>query len=155
MDQGFMPFSVEFPLCSTEEVWEGQRVMFGRITLGNFTEEFAAYLDYWSSVEYEAQWKEAVCRIISGASIDALITDMHDLKTAHHLVSWPMYREGNRVFIQNRLLFLNDLGRPSQLEHAIAKLGERKAVNHVDAQISEWSATVNDLEVFIDRLPSR
>ncbi len=150
-----MSFSIEFPVDATEDVREFQRVRVGRITLGYFTEEFEAYLDYWSSVDYEAQWKKAVRRIVSGAGVDALITDMHDLKTAHHLVSWPMYREGNRVFVQNRLLILNDLGRPSQLEHAIAKLGERKTVNDAGAQISEWSVTVHDLEVFINQLPSR
>ncbi len=50
-----MSFSIEFPVDATEDVREFQRVRVGRITLGYFTEEFEAYLDYWSSVDYEAQ----------------------------------------------------------------------------------------------------
>lgn len=145
-------FSIEFPIDATEEIWEGQRVRIGRLTLGDFTEEFTAYLDYWSPAEYEAQWQAAIRRIVSGARTDALITDMHDLSTTHHLVSWPMYREENKVFFQNRLLFLDDFGRPSQLEDLIAHLGERKTVSDDGAKLSEWSVAVSDLEAFLGRL---
>lgn len=144
-----MPFSIQFPPDATEETDENQRFMAGRKTLGDFREEFLAHLDYWTPKQYEAQWRDAVLGIVSGKSVDALITDMHDLRTAHHLVSWPMYREGDRVFVQNRLLFLNDLGRPQQLEDLIPRIGNRRTINDEGAQISEWDVGVSDLLAFL------
>lgn len=146
-----MSFSIRFLPRATEEFWEGQRIKAGRITLGDFSEQFMSFLDYWSPLEYEAQWRCAVQRIVSGACIEALITDMHDLTTAHHLVSWPMYREGSQVFIQNRLLLLKDLGRPLKLDHLFAKLGDRRTLSGDGAKLSEWSVAIRDLEIFLSQ----
>jgi hypothetical protein len=147
-----MPFSIEFPPCSTEEFWEDQRARTGRITLGDFTEDFMALLDYWLPANYEFQWQDAVHKIVGGTPVGALITDMHDLSKAHHLVSWPMYREGDQVFIQNRLLFLNELGRPNTIEGLIERIGERQTKNEDGQRISEWSVSISDLESFLRQL---
>jgi hypothetical protein len=147
-----MAFSIAFPPDTNEEIWEGKRIRMGRITIGGFTEDFMAYLEYWSAPDYEAQWKDAIRRVVSGSAVEALITDMHDLRTAHHLVSWPMYREGARVFVQNRLLLLSNFGRPLQLDQLIGKLGNRQTINKDGQQISEWLVETRDLEIFLDQL---
>jgi hypothetical protein len=66
-----------------------------------------------------------------------------------------MYREESKVFFQNCLLFLDELGRPSQLEDLVAKLAERETVNEDGREISEWSVPVSDLEVFIGRFAQK
>jgi hypothetical protein len=144
-----MPFSIEFPPEAAEEIWEGEKIRMGRITLGDFTEQFMVFLHFWSPIEYEVQWRDAVRRIVSGSQVEALITEMHDLKTARHLVLWPMYREGDQVFVQNRLLFLENLGRPLKLELVIAGMGERQTVNKDVHKISQWSVSIDELQIFL------
>lgn len=133
-------------------MWEGQKIRVGCISIGDFTEEFTSFLDFWTPADYETQWRAEIGRMVSGARVDALITDMHNLGTAHHLVSWPLYREDDLVFVQNRLLFLSDLGRPLHLDQLIGKLGDRSTISEDGATISEWSVGIQDLRDFLARL---
>jgi hypothetical protein len=43
------------------------------------------------------------------------MTSMTDPRTSNFLVYWPMYREGEDVYIQNAIIFLDEIAGPSTL----------------------------------------
>ena len=71
-------------------------------------ERFVARVVFWSAEQYEKQWESALRKIVIGSTPAALITDYVEpnLSSADSLWWWPLYREGDSVYIQNQLRML-------------------------------------------------
>jgi len=136
----------------TEPVSEGRpdvEALYGKIRIGEFQETFIASLFFWSRTQYEQHWRTALERIIAGATQSALITSYAEppanVTGDDYLVWWPLYREGDLVYVHNQLLFFRQLSRPFSVEHPWESIGERETVDDEGAQISEWITSVQSI----------
>ncbi|WP_120497429.1 hypothetical protein [Kiloniella sp. EL199] len=119
----------------------------GTIKIDDFSESIYAPLAYWNVNDYRKQWREACQDLLSGCEKTALITSMKDSDNANFLVTWPMYRAENKVYIQNQILFLDEV---SFDENNISNsISEREAEAEDGEPISEWSVSVEAIESFV------
>jgi len=122
---------------------------YGRITIGSFSEKFESPLCFWKQEQYRKQWDSAITRLASsGSAKTALITAMYDPPTANFLTWWPTYREGAKLFVQNQLLFLDQLATSFDLAKIDEIVRPRRTVNPEGRRISEWSCNFADLIEF-------
>lgn len=127
-------------------------VRFGIITIGSFVERFTVATDYWGVTQYRRHWREAVTRIVQGFGTSALITSMYDPAVANFICWWPMYLMDHTVYFQNHILFLSELDRPFDPNDPFRSVPERARINSDDDKISEWSASLAELESFLNRV---
>ena len=141
-----MPFSIDLLDESTSDIESARS---GLITIGSYVERFVAALDYWDVTTYRCHWQQAVTRIVQGAVTSTLITSMYDPVVANFIYWWPMYRVGQTVQFQNHILFLKELGTPFDPNDPFCFIPERMIINSDGEKISEWSASIADLECFL------
>ena len=124
------------------------------IIIGDFREPIIIPVSYWSEQDYKKQWLGALYEILSSNnSSTALIVSMHDTKmTDSHIVTWPMYREGEIIYIQNRILFLEESTKYFEIGKIKTYIGERETVGEDGHVISEWQVGVEDIQKAVLRL---
>jgi len=127
-------------------------IAMGELKLLNFTEVFRVPLSYWKKDNYEQQWKEGVKRILRGCNRSCLVTSMYNPDVANFIVWWPMYLCGDKVFIQNHLLFMNDLKQPFQEHNLYEHIPAREIYSIEGDKISEWSLDIRDIAMFFDSI---
>jgi hypothetical protein len=120
----------------------------GVLILGEADEYFGSSLYQWSKKDYEAQWRQAVKVLLDGKDRAALITEYVGPEAATHLEWWPMYVVGNEVFIQNHLLFYDQLAEPFWIEKQFSFLCDRTVTNEEGKKISEWVVPMPEVEEF-------
>jgi hypothetical protein len=130
---------------------DGERLFnWGRITLGHFKEEFQAPLFDWAPGDYTAQWLEAADRLAKGASGAVFLTHMVHPEAAYHL-GWPAWREGERVYVQERLFLREQLQGSFDPEYPEVHAGARQEVSDEGVLISQWQVGIQDLLAFLQR----
>ncbi|WP_417432008.1 hypothetical protein [Kiloniella sp.] len=118
----------------------------GTIKIDNFQEDFHAPLTYWSIDDYRKQWAKACQELLSGSDKEALMVTMYDPEYANLLMTWSMYKVENMVYIQNTILFLDQV---SFDEANIAKsISDREIMSEDGERISEWSVSIDAIEKF-------
>jgi hypothetical protein len=143
-----MSFSIRF-LDEDPYIEEGMApAARGLLSIGNWKEEFYSSLFLWNRADYEIQWRNAIDDILNGGHKSALITEYLTPQVSSHLVWWPMYRQGETVFLQNHLLFFDHLHQPFSPASPYASLMDRKTVGEAGESISEWNFGLADLESF-------
>jgi hypothetical protein len=127
--------------------------LFGEITIGDYQEKFASSLKLWSVDEYRRQWRSALKEIIEGVgkSQSALITLAGDVQSNISITCWPLYRDGDVVYVQNRFLFADDLPRSFKVEDIRDYIGERTKYSDEGDQISEWKVPLGDIQAFYEK----
>ncbi len=143
--------------------------LWGEIRIGAFREKFVASVMSWNIEQYEKQWETALRRILAGSTQSVLITDYVEpgLASGGHLWWWPLYREGDSIYIQNglhplyrkdRSIYIQDqlessgpLDRPFFSERAWESVRERKTMNAEGSELSEWVTAVGSIEQTILR----
>ena len=143
-----MTFSIDL---LEEPAPEGESVRSGLITIGSYMERFVAPIGYWGVSQYRRHWQEAVTRIIEGSAESILITSMYDPAVANFIFWWPMYRLDDTVYFQNHILFLDELERPFDPIDPFRFVPEHTTINIDGEKISEWSASITDLESFLSK----
>jgi len=126
----------------------GGRYAEGELTLGGASARFQSDLGSWSMRDYEAQWREAIARLLAGQPTSALVTSYRGPETGHHLI-WPMWREGTTVHLQERLVLTEQLPEPFDPASVYALVGERVTVSEGGLPISEWSIPIRQLATFL------
>jgi CdiI N-terminal domain len=76
---------------------------------------------------------------------------MVDPATATYIFGWPMYRVNENVFIQNHILFFDQLQSPFDERNPFSSVPERQTTNEDGDGISEWSVRINELEEFLTK----
>jgi hypothetical protein len=131
----------------------GDRAAVGRITIGEFEENFHASLFEWEKQTYETQWLHSLERFLAGAKSEVLITFYVNPKDSSNLEWWALYRgEGDTVHVQNQLLFYNQLDREFSVAEASSFLSDRRTVSEDGDPISEWHIALGDLESFCKQM---
>ena len=130
---------------------EGERLYsWGRLTLGQFQEEFQAPLYDWAPGDYVAHWLESAQRLIRGAPVAVFLTHMMRPDAAYHL-GWPAWREGDRVVVQERLFQREHLNGDFDPEFPEVHVGERQETSIEGARISQWTVGLRDIVGFVER----
>jgi hypothetical protein len=125
-------------------------VALGELTLGEDREHFGSVLGFWGVNDYEESWLAALRRLVSGASISCLATSVIDPSNANFLEVWPLYREERDVYVQNSLIF------PDQLSHEFnpaapwESVDPRSVVDEDGQLISEWRVSLDDIREFLE-----
>lgn len=116
----------------------------GTITLDNLRENFLAAAWLWDSEKYKSQWQKAATSLVSGADRTAFVTSFVHPDADHNVV-WPAWRIGSLVYIQNRLLFRDQIHRVFDVDRIEEYIGDRQTVIEGGTSISEWTVSLSDI----------
>ena len=145
-----MSFSIAFQETPLFYPYDDRRTpaASGVLVLGDASEQFIASLYQWSKEDYQRQWRPAVDVLLHGKDKAALITEYLGPEGSRHLVWWPMYLVGEKVFLQNHLLFYDQLPGPFSVKNAFSFLHNRRTTTGEGEPISEWSVGLSEMEAF-------
>lgn len=127
---------------------EGWQHALGGIELGDHSDAFAADLRFWSVTGYEAQWREAVARLAAGRTSSALVTSYRGPGAAFHSM-WPMWRVGQTVYVQERLVLDDTIDATDDAEAFYSRVGDRNTQSEDGDTISDWHVPFADVLAFL------
>ena len=118
------------------------------IIIGDHKERVPLITTFWSSNQYESQWREALHNLVLGV-VDKciLIIDIQPLNISAGINFWVLFREDEIVYFQERILF----SRPSDLIGA-SKVAEMlidpriQGTPEEQAEVSEWQLPFEELK---------
>ena len=141
-------FDIRF--VAPEEVVEGRSVRRGRITLDNFAEDFESPIGYWSASRYESQWKAAAERLRDGKQTSGFMVWAVDLPHEQFGLWWPAWVEGDRIAVQNQLLFAKDFPRGFDLDLAYNSASYAEPwFDDPGERPSRWYVTPADMATYL------
>jgi hypothetical protein len=130
---------------------EGDRLfIWGRITLGRFTDEFQAPLYDWAPGDYTAHWLEAAGRLAKDAPVAVFLTHMVHPAAEYHL-GWIAWREGERILVQERLFLREQLSGDFDPDNPEVHAGPRQEISAEGERISQWEVGLRDVVAFLER----
>jgi hypothetical protein len=141
-----------FDICLTDEVLPepDSHAVYGTIQIEDYTETFAASLVRWTRAHYVRHWREACQRLIRGKE-SVLISSYEEPSWSEFLVWWPLYPDGDMVYVRNELLIYAQLTEQFSIENPWASIRERKLVSDEGLKISEWNTTIQSIRDFLER----
>lgn len=149
-----MSFSIEFLPDRVPDLDTGDPAAYGQITFSDDQERFLASLRFWDTRRYEAQWLDGLRRITKDQT-SCLITSITDPRHSTYLFWWPMYRYDGIVHVQNHLLLFNQLMKDFNSDNPYEHIPTRETISENGRQISEWVATLDEIESFLPLLADR
>jgi hypothetical protein len=88
-----------------------------------------------------------------GADRSALITDYVDPPAYPYsggcLFWWRLYRDGDTVYVQNHILFFEQLSQPFSAECPWNSVRDRRVFNEDGQKVSEWPTTIEEIKYFL------
>ena len=76
----------------------------GEIRIDDFVETFDMPIDWWSIEDYEYQWRQGLERLKNHTQ-SCLVARINNPQKGAFVDWWLLYKEGNKVFVRNELLF--------------------------------------------------
>jgi hypothetical protein len=123
----------------------------GRIVIGDFTETFESPLGFWDESDYRWSWRQAFEVLNANLhSTSCLMTSMTDPDSSNFLVCWPMYREGKDVYIQNAIIFLDEIEGAFDPTTPWGYVGPRQGIDEDGNKISEWTTSFDSVREFFE-----
>ncbi|GAA1807029.1 hypothetical protein GCM10009735_45100 [Actinomadura chokoriensis] len=120
-----------------------------RIRIGGFTEMFLMDLSFWSVDEYRRSWESALREIErSENAISCLIASMTDPAVSNFISCWPMYRDGDAIYVQNSLIILDGLNEPFDPQKPWRYVEPHSEVDEDGNRISEWVTSAAEVRQF-------
>lgn len=142
-------FNIEVTSKKPEKI-DGLLSHWGRITIGDFSEEFVMPLNSWTLDQYKQQWQNGLEQI-KNHDFSCLVVTVQNLESSPLIETWNLYKDENKIFIQNSLL-INET-----VEHKSRKLSDFNANNCYEfidypkeivtedgKKISEWNISTKD-----------
>lgn len=121
----------------------------GTIVIGGFAEAFRAPLGFWGASEYRRSWRRAFEVLDAGPrSVSCLMTAMTDPRISNFVVCWPMYRDGEDVYIQNAIIFLDEAGESFDPATPWDHVRPRQGRDEDGNKVSEWVTSMDSLRQF-------
>jgi len=143
-------FAIE--LQSQGEVGEmdgGPAEASGRIVIGDFAETFKIPLGFWGESDYRRSWRQAFEVLNADPhSTSCLMTSMTDPGNSNFLTCWPMYREGESVYMQNAIIFLDEIEGAFDSATPWDFVEPRRGIDEDGNKISEWTTSMDSLREF-------
>jgi len=125
-------------------------VALGELKLGEDCEHFGSILGFWRVDDYEESWLAALRRLVSGASVSCLATSVIDPSNANFLEVWPLYQEEGSVYVQNSLIFPDQLSREFNPAAPWESIDPRSVIDEDGEAISEWRVSLDDVREFLE-----
>lgn len=121
----------------------------GRIIIEGFTETFRVPLGFWDESDYRRSWRQA-CEVLNASphSTSCFMTSMTDPSNSNFLTCWPLYREAEDVYIQNAIIFLDEIAEPFDPAAPWRSVGPRYQIDEDGNKISEWITSMDSLREF-------
>ena len=108
-------------------------------------------LGFWDKSDYRRSWRQAFEVLNANShSTSCLMTSMTDPRNSNFLVCWPMYREGEDVYIQNKIIFLDEIEGDFDPATPWSYVGPRQGIDEDGNKISEWITSFDSLREFFD-----
>jgi hypothetical protein len=127
----------------------------GRITVDGFFETFEMSLTFWNAEAYRASWREALEALEQrDNAISCLVSSITDPATSNFVFCWPLYRNGDDVFVQNAVIFLEDLTESFDPERPWLSVRPHASVDEDGNTISEWLTDMSQVRSFLDKMES-
>lgn len=121
----------------------------GFIQIGEFSERFVVTLGHWDVPTYTRQWRDALRRLLAGSPAVGLMTWMIPHGSSDHARAWILYREGERVFVQERVFVSPECPAEFDEHQQLIGIGSRKTVTEDGERISEWSTDTRSIRGFL------
>ncbi|MBD2797259.1 hypothetical protein ID856_12025 [Xenorhabdus sp. 18] len=121
------------------------------IIIGDFKEEFHLPITYWNVVDYKRSWYNSIKEGLSKKDHAALAVSMYEPNSVNFIFIWIIYFEGEKVFLQNQTLFVEDFPEfyPSNINNFIEPRYTETEEGH---KVSEWSTDLNSILDFYKKL---
>jgi hypothetical protein len=130
-------FNVRF--TDTSHVADG--VAEGEIQIDDFVERFESDLAHWNISTYQRQWREAASQVQSEGRA-AVVTTFASQSSANFVRCWAMYRAGQQVRVQEKLIFLDELSAPFEGAATSQYLAGWQPRSTEGLPISTWTTSV-------------
>jgi len=141
-------FSLEF--IAEPLIENGELSQLGRITLGEFSEQFLSPLVFWTVADYERQWTDGAHRILGGAERSCFVTAMRESPLSGVVLLWPAYRVGQNVYLQHRLILPEHVNGRFDPSNPYAQIDGRETLSVDGEPLSEWQIDLSDVARFVD-----
>lgn len=145
---------MSFSITLGEEVlteFDGS-VLQGEIEIDGYTENFFAPTEYWSRSEYISSWKKSLKRGLREGDHAVLVTSMRDPEVSNFIFYWIIFIEGEQAYIQNRILFLEEISEPFDPEKINSYVSRRTEFNEDGLEISQWKVDMTSIVDFLNEL---
>lgn len=129
----------------------GETVMPASIVIDSFTEELHIPLSYWCIEDYKKSWKKSLEEGIKSRRHAALAVSMYEPDFTNFIFVWVIYFSGEKVFIQNSVLFLDEC-KSFSIEKINEFIEPRTTYNEDGEKISEWSTDIKSILDFYNSL---
>lgn len=142
-------------LVSKDRLSSGETAVDGEIVIDDFHEQLILVTNYWTPLDYRSQWIEAIERLVDGANHvkSAFITEMYDPKKSRFPpMCWVMYKEGDKVYVQNTWILREHMPRPFEVKDVYEAIADRETVTDDGDIISEWTTSIAELKIFLNNL---
>lgn len=121
----------------------------GRIRIGEFTETFLMDLSFWTVDDYRRSWDGARRKLEEAEnSTSCIIASITDPAASNFISCWPMYRDGEEVYVQNSIIFLDELHERFNPQEPWRYVEARSSVDEDGNRISEWSTSTSQVRRF-------
>ena len=126
----------------------------GHITVRDFEERFPMDLTYWGVEQYQASWIRSLEVLErSDDATSCLVSSITNPATGNFVFCWPLYRSGDIVYVQNLIIFLEELEENFVPDKPWRFVEPRSTVDEDGNAISEWQTTVDEVRKFLHRAP--
>ncbi|WP_260860424.1 hypothetical protein [Streptomyces cupreus] len=127
----------------------------GRIVVRDFEENFPMALTYWSVEQYQASWVRAL-RVLAREEVatSCLISSITNPASSNFIFCWPLYRSGEIVYVQNSIIFLEELEGDFDTDEPWRFVEPRSTVDEDGHEISEWQTTIDEVREFLNSVQS-
>ncbi|EPL6128093.1 hypothetical protein WJE75_002615 [Klebsiella aerogenes] len=130
-----------------------ETVLSASITIGDFKEGMQIPVDYWSIKQYYASWLSSLKEGIHGKNNATLLVSMYPPKDVNFLFSWVLYFRQEKVIIQNKMIFLDEINDFS-IDKINKYTSEYEAYSEGE-KVSEWYTTIDEVKEFMSYLESK
>lgn len=132
---------------------EGECVLPASIVIDDFSEIMNIPLSYWNINDYKDSWRDSLKEGLENKKHATLAVSMYEPDNVNFILTWALYFFGDDVFIQNRVLFLDEC--PEFTPETINNFTEpRKVYSEDGMKISEWSTDLKSVLDFYHSLKS-
>ena len=144
-----MAFEIKFVGDEFED--KGVRLHCLLLSIGDFAEEMYADVTNWSTTDYERQWLAQLNALIQRQRRGALLTSLHDPKVGYRIEAWPMWRENDVVYFQNRIIGMLEIEPRFDPDRLSELIGERREEDEEGRTISQWQIPISEIRDFLNR----
>ncbi len=128
------------------------------VVLGEHRETFPLITTLWTIQDYQRQWHGAIEAMVKHqVTSGMLVTDVQPHQNSAGITYWAMFREGERVYVQERLMRFAPPAEllliPKEAEKVIPPRIQGSDEEH--KQVSEWLVLMSDLVKFLEKIAGR